>query len=395
MTEHEKPMTKKSNPGPASGIRRSITILALFLVTLVLHAPTQAAPLSEASNPVPAAAMKLVQSCMDPKVALDSQAIATLVDYVLEPKPKREADLPKLWKASGAYYEFDTRIDFPSFLKYSFSRQIPSVLTSPSSLRYSQWIDQGNSRRISNISDLSPSEGQPIVLRGLEHVGITPDLNTGVYYQYDLKKTLILLKHKGRQVLISVSKQADISDVGKKGFILGKDDDWNYHYSGEPGSAKAGLGWVKSYIYDYFSVGVYVSTGSSPPAVRSGFFSWIRAGWSGVNFAEPRHVLKGLQRHARSSKSVLESPRLPAPSQVASSYLKLSALPRNVLADRYAALQQARQQLAARKGNAGNASANRAETVANIPREQILSELMLEYFKTTLGKPSLLESRGI
>ncbi|SEM22282.1 hypothetical protein SAMN04489760_10719 [Syntrophus gentianae] len=386
---------KKRNPRPVSGIKRFCVVLMILLLTVLQHNPALALSLSDSSNPIPAAAMKLVQFCIDPRVGLDSQAIATLVDYVLGPKSNKEASLPTNRNAAGAYYEFDTRIDFPSFLKYSFNKQIPSVLTSPSSLRYSQWVDaQGNPRNFSSLCDLTAHDGQPLVLRGLEHVGITPDLNTGVYYKYDLKKTLILLKHKGRQVLISVSKQTDISDVGKKGIILGNDDDWNYYYSGETGSAKTGLGWVKSYIYDYFSVGVYVP-GSSSSTVRSGFFSWIRAGWSGINFAESKHVLKGLQRHARSTKIVLESPKLPPPNQVASTYLKLSALPRNVLDDKYATLQQARQQLASRKINVAAPAAKQGSAYANTPKEQILSELMLEYFKMSLGKPSLLASRDI
>jgi hypothetical protein len=384
---------KKRNPQPISGAQRLFIILTISVLTVFQHLPALALPPSDSS--IPAAAMKLVQFCIDPKVGLDSQAIATLVDYVLGPKSKKEADLPTLRNATGAYYEFDTRIDFPSFLKYSFNKQIPSVLTSPASLRYSQWVDtQGNSRSINSLCDLNPPDGQSVVLRGMEHVAITPDLNTGVYYNYDLKKTLILLKHKGRQVLLSVSKQTDVSDVGKKGFILGSDDDWNYYYSGEPGSARAGLGWVKSYIYDYFSVGVYCSPGSSQSTVRSGLFSWIRAGWSGINFAESKHVIKGLQRHARCSKIVLESPKLPPPSQVASTYLKLSALPKNVLDDKYAALQQARQQLANRKSGSGT-SAKPGGVSANTPKEQIVSELMLEYFKTALGKPSLLANKDI
>ena len=69
----------------------------------------------------------------------------------------------------------------------------------------------------------------------------TPDLNTGVYHEYDLKRTLILLNHKGRQVLVSLSKQIDKSDVGKKGIILGNDNDWNYYYSGEPGFTRPAL----------------------------------------------------------------------------------------------------------------------------------------------------------
>jgi hypothetical protein len=237
---------------------------------------------------------------------------------------------------------------------------------------------------------LVPPAGKSVIIRGLERNGITPDLTTGVYYEYNLKRTLILLNYKGRQVLISISKQIDKSDVGKKGIILGNDDDWNYYYSGVPGSAKAGLGWIKSYIYDYFSVGVHVESGSSPSMVRAGVFQWIRAGWSGINFVQTMHIIKGMKRDAKNSKTILESPKLPAPNQIASTYQRLSDLPQNDLVEKYTALQQARQSSAVLSGKIKTNEIKKQDSYANTPKEQIIEELMLEYFKVTLGKSSLL-----
>jgi len=393
----KKQIMKKRKTNKSFGFRWLSVALTILLLAIFQNQPAQALPLSDSSNPVPAAAMKLVQFCADPNVGLDSQAIATLVDYVLGPKLNKESGLPALQKATGAYYEFDTRINFSNFLKYSYNNQIPSVLTSPASIRYSLWTGlQGKSQKLPGFwwEQGSPN-GKPVIIRGLERVGITPDLNTGIYYKYDLKKTLILLNHKGRQVLLSVSKQADISDVGKKGFILGNDNDWNYYYSGETGSARKGLGWVKSYIYDYFSVGVHVQLGSSESVVRSGVFQWIRAGWSGINFVETKHVINGMKRYAKNSKTVLESPKLPAPNQVASTYQKLSALPRNDLVERYTALQQARKRLAVYKSEIGINEVKKQDLYANTPKEQIIEELMLEYFKIALGKTSLLGNMDI
>jgi len=237
---------------------------------------------------------------------------------------------------------------------------------------------------------LASPDGRPTIIRGLQRDAITPDLTTGVYYEYDLNRTFILLNHKGRQTLITVSKQINISDVGKKGVILGNDDDWNYYYSGEPGSTKTGLGWVKSYIYDYFSVAVYVETGSSPSMVRTGIFQWIRAGWSGVNFVQTQHIIKGIKRYAKNSKSILESPNLPAPNQIASAYQRLSSLPQSDLLGKYAALQQARRSLAVQSGKIETNKIKRQDSYAGTPKEQIVEELMLEYLKVALGKPSLL-----
>ncbi|OGP90108.1 MAG: hypothetical protein A2031_00490 [Deltaproteobacteria bacterium RBG_19FT_COMBO_43_11] len=242
---------------------------------------------------------------------------------------------------------------------------------------------------------LVPPAGEPFIIRGLQRDAITPDLTTGVYYEYDLKRTLILLNHKGRQVLFTISKQIDKSNVGKKGFILGNDSDWNYYYSGVPGSAKTGLGWVKSYIYDFFSVGVYVESGSSPAMVRSGVFQWIRAGWSGINFVQTDHIIKGMKRFARNSKAILESPNLPPANQIASTYQRLFVLPKSDLIKRYTALQQARQSLAVLSGKIGTNEIKKQDPYTSTPKEQIVEELMLEYFKITLGKSSLLGKKVV
>jgi hypothetical protein len=166
---------------------------------------------------------------------------------------------------------------------------------------------------------------KPVVIDGLQRDCITPHMTTGVYYEYGLKRTLIILNYKGKQALISISKQIEISDVGRKGYMLGKDYDWNYYYSGEPRATKAGLALVKSYIYNFFSVGVYVESRSS--LVRCGKFQGIRAACSGINVVKPEHVINGMKRHARILKAVVEAPGLSAQKQLAVTYQKPLSLP--------------------------------------------------------------------
>jgi len=376
----------------SSGFRYLAMVVILPLMA-VFHQPALAHSLSDSSSPISVAAVKLIQFCADPKVGLDNQAVATLVDYVLGPKSQKEADLPKHQESPGAYYEFDTKITFPRFLKYAYSPQIPAALTRPSSMRYSLWVaPQGKSHNMPIHWKSASPAGEPVIIRGLQHDSNTPDVTTGVYYEYDLKRTLILLNHKGRQVLISVSKQINNSGVGKKGIILGNDDDWNYYYSGEPGSFKEGIGWAKSYIYDFISVGVYVESGVM---VRTGTFQWIRAGWSGINFVQTTHIRNGMKRFARNFKTILESPNLPTPNQMISAYKRLSALPKPDLIDKYAALQRSQRTLAIQTGKIGTAEANKLGLYTQIPKEQIVGELMLEYLKTALGKPSLVETKVI
>ncbi len=365
-----------------------LILLTLFLSSVFYPQPARAVALSDASHPVPAAALKLVGFTGDSRAPLDTQAVATLVDYVLGAKPAKESALPKFNEAHGGYYEFDTRINFSSFVNYAYNGQIPAILTSPSSLRYSLWHGQSgkNSKLPSKWTPIA-ADGKPVIIRGMQRDAITPDLNTGIYYEYDLNRTLILMNYKGHQTLITISKQARVSDVGKKGVILGNDEDWNYYYSGEPGSARTGLGWVKSYIYDYFSVAVYIEAGSSPAMVRSGIFQWLRAGWNDINFVQSEHIIRGIKRYAKNSKIILESPNLPAPGQIASACSRLSSLSQTDLLDKYTALQQARLALAVQSGKI-DSGAVRKDTYAAAPREQIVGELMLEYLKVALGRPS-------
>ena len=352
-------------------------------LTIVAHCST------DSHTSINDAAMRLVQFCNDPKVGLDERDVATLVDYVRSPKQNREHALPESQGCPGAYQEFDTKISFPRFMAYSYNSLIPSAVTRPSTMRYSLWSDlRGKFQKLPSRWKLIPPAGAPLILHGLQHDSNTPDLTTGVYYEYDIKRTLILVNYKGHQVLISVSKQIDKSNVGEKGFILGRDSDWNYYYSGEPGSAKTGLGWVKSYIYDYFSVGVYVESGVAPVMMRTGVFQWIRAGWSGINFVQSNHIIAGMKRFARDNRMILESPRLPAPNQMISAYQWLSKMPVSDLTKKYKALQQARRSAALQIGKISRSKADNPVSLAKTSKDQMVEELMLEYLKIALGKPT-------
>jgi len=362
----------------------------LLLVLILTCQPVAALSSMDTSVPVNEAAMKLIKFCIEPKTGLDEHALATLVDYVLGSKQSKEYALQKSMESTGAYYEFDTKINFPRFIEYSYNPFIPPVITRPSSLRYSIWANyRGETQKLPNNWKPVYAGGNPVVIHGIQHESDTPDLNTGVYHEYELKRTLIMLNHKGQQVMVSISKQINISNVGKKGVILGNDNGWSYYYSGEPGSTRAGLGWVKSYIYDFFSVGVYAESGTAPAMVRTGVFQWLRAGWSGINFVKSKHIVEGLKRFSRDCRMNLESPRMPAPNQIISVYEWLSNMPADDLHKKYAVLQQEQRSSAIETGKISKTESDEQASFANIKKEQMLQELMLEYLKKTLGKPTL------
>ena len=367
------------------------SFIVFLLLLVLLHQPAPVFSSEDTSMSINGAAMKLVQFCIDPRVGLDEQAVSILVAHVLSLKQNKEFALPKSLDSTGVYYEFDTKINFSRFIDYSYSALIPPVITRPSSLRYSVWTNsKGESQKLPDSwKPISPGEA-PLIIHGLQRESDTPDLNTNVYHEYDVRRTLILLNHAGRQVLISISKQVSKSGVGKKGVIMGNDNDWNYYYSGEPGTPRTGLGWVKSYIYDFFSVGVYLESGNSPTIVKSGFFHWLRAGWSGINFVKPNHIIAGMKRFSRDCKMSLESPLLPAPRQIISIYERLSNMPTFDLNKKYAALKKEQLSSAARAGKISKSEPDEQVSFTDTPKEQMLQELMLEYLKVILGKSTLL-----
>jgi hypothetical protein len=363
--------------------------LAFAWMTITVHLPAEAFSATASRSSINEAAMRLVQFCNDPKAGLDERAVATLVDYVLSTKKSTDHALPDSHGCPGGYQEFDTKTSFQRFIDYSFSSRVPAVVTRPSSLRFSSSLGpQAHALKLPVSWKAMPLDGSPVVLHGVQHASNTPDLTTGVYYEYDVKKVLILTNYKGRQVLLSLSKQIDRSKVGEKGFILGDDTDWNYYYSGEPGSAKSGLGWIKSYIYDYFAVSIYAETGTAPVMLRTGVFQWLSAGWSGFNFVQPHHIIEGLKRFARNNKMILESPKLPAVNQMSSVYQQLANMPVEDLRKKYAVFQQAQRLSAIQHGKISKSKAEEPLSCARASKEQMVGELMLEYLKTALGKPT-------
>jgi hypothetical protein len=342
---------------------------------------------SDASDVVNEAATQLVKACIDPKTPVDDRAVATLVDYVMSTKQAKQMALPKNQGCAGAYLEFDSKITFSKFAEYSYNPLIPTAATRPSSLRYSIWANQktGHPALPSNWRPI-PRSGAPVITYGFQREADSPDLHTGVYHEYDLKRLLIFVNHNGHQALISVSKQINASNVGKKGFTLGEDNDWIYYYSDEPGTTKKGLGWAKSYIYDYFSIGVYVEPVPGQAAVRSAVFQWLKAGWSGMNFVRSNHILNGLRRFAQGFNAVMESPRLPPSGQLVSTYQSLIQLPHADLLNRYTSLQQSLQSAAIRMGKMGKSDPVSQKSLAQISKEQMAEELMVDYMRVALGK---------
>jgi len=232
--------------------------------------------------------------------------------------------------------------------------------------------------------------GTPVVEKTMQYVEITPDTNSGAYYGYNLHQTLIVFKYRQRKVLISLSRQADVSSVGKKGYVLGKDDDWDYFYSNKKGLTLPALGWVSSYIYGSGAINIYYEIDPGSPKVRCAMFKWLRAGWSGINMVQRKHIYKGLKRFARPFKEIIEYPSLPPVEVLASDFSQIRKFSDDALRakmDIYSNILKRRY-----IGDNHNGKKWLPKLLADkdhwsgMSREEMESALVIEYMKAVIGK---------
>ena len=267
--------------------------------------------------------------------SFDPVKIKNLLDYIEKPKDTNALYVADQFGSPSAYHEFDLHRNFEHFLKYAFNPDVPGYLITPSSIRLSHWKQvQGSGDQLPVLWDVIDTLDEPIILKGLEFAENTPDIVSGAYYSYHLYRTLIVFKFKNRKVIISISKQKDRSDVGKKGYVLGSDDNWDYFYSGKPGLAVAGLGWVRSYMYDSSGINIYYEIDPYAPLLRCGTFKWLRAGWSQINAVKNHHIHDGMKRFAKSFKEIMEYPSLPHINAFSAAFSKIKGMPENELTER-------------------------------------------------------------
>jgi hypothetical protein len=255
--------------------------------------------------------------------------ITNLLEFVSEPKAISELHhTDKLFGIPSAYYSMTINRSLAHILRYAYNPDIPFCTIAPSTVRICQLkeTDQGLQswpRLWKMLSDLD----KPITVTGVEYVVNTPDLLTGAYYAYDQDRALILFKFHGKNVMVSISKQRGKSEVGKKGLVLGTDQDWDYIYTGKTGLTKSGLGWVRSYMYDSIGVTVYYEIEPRKPMVRVGIFKWVRAGWANLNMVNRKHILSGMQRFAKAFKKIIEYPQLPGDDELGKMYSRIERIP--------------------------------------------------------------------
>ena len=269
----------------------------------------------------------LLEVTTNPDKPFDTSKIETLIKSVeSEDFLKSPEFTGGLKDIPSAYYGFNVNSSLKRLLKFCYNTKIPGSAVLPGYVRLAKW--KNNTESCDNTIELWEQLDifkSPVIKKGSLYMQNTPDIHTGAYYGYDSFKTGILLKYNNKNVYISVSKQKDISEVGKKGFILGNGKNLDYFYSGEPGLNKFGLGSIKSYLYDAFAVTVYLET--DPGMLKCVSFKWLKGGWAGMNMIKPGHIKKGLKRFAVQQKNLIESETLPSYGRLLSTCAKYNELP--------------------------------------------------------------------
>ncbi len=317
-----------------SAMRHGFILIVFSLFLLQPLASAEEVQLPDNLKPAMEHLLALVGN--DAESSVDQGIAGTLIDFVAAPKDMRE--VYTMGRSKGAvsnYYEFRIDRSFSEVIDLNYHPDIPSYITNPASVRHSRWIEiDGKEQPLPRLANAWATLSPPLVIKGVEYVENTPDTFSGAYYAYYQDRTLVLMNHKGRRILISISRQRDKSTVGKKGLVLGADDNWEYLYTGEKGCTRPGMGWVKSYMYRAESIFVYYETDDPSPGVKCGVFKWLNAGWAGINMVQPVHIRNGLQRFSTTFKSVLESPRLKVTPQFVDAFRQIENLSTETLRQR-------------------------------------------------------------
>jgi len=331
---------------------------------------------------------------VDPEknISFDPGLVAGVMEFVESPKEDDALYFADdMLGMPSAYHEFDSQADIGKISNYAFNPDIPDIATMPSSVRLFQWMDEkGQRRQAPRVDRYLGDLDTPVVENALQYVEITPDSHSGAYYGYNLYQTLVVFKYKQRRVIITISRQADVSTVGKKGYVLGTDDDWDYFYSGKKGLTIPALGWVSSYMYAASAINIYYEMEPGSPRVRCAMFKWLRAGWSGINMVKRKHIYNGLKRFAGTFKQIMEYPALPPVGVLAADFSRIKNFSDDTLRlkmDRYSQILQ-------RRYNGDNHSGKKriAKLLANkdhwagMSRDEMEAALVIEYMKGVIGK---------
>lgn len=281
---------------------------------------------TEEISPQAAQGLDYLFDVLNKGTAFDATRLTGLFDYLDAGGFNAEnVALPKRYDGQGILLTSEVNSSLDRILRYFYNPDIPNYLLVPSVLRVSGWRDGSEIvTRGRGLWDDLAELSEPVLVRGREFEVCTPDSFAESYYGYDLKRLLVLVKYKGRNVFLSISEQDGKSDVGRKGAVL-DDAQWQYFYSGIEGINVSMVGWMDTFMYGSGSVQVFMES-EDGTMTRTNLFKWLRAGWGGMNVVKRSHIYEGAARAARSFRTVIESDLL-APEELAANIRQAMNLP--------------------------------------------------------------------
>jgi len=381
----------------AISARRLGGLSVFLLVFLVLFAPVTAQS-ATLPQPVEQSLGALLDLSLKRNAEVNPQSFESLLDFVSQAKGDARDLVPaRRYDANGTVLRVTMKTSLSRLMRYCYNPAIPSYLLFPSVLRLGGWY------RGSDIMDKDTKPwlhlaklDKPVALWGTEYEVNAPDSFGGGYYRYDLNRLIILTKHNGKNMLISVSKQKDKSTVGKKAVIL-DDGDFSYFYSGINGLNKGLIGWADTFMYDSASVQVFVEDG--PNQTTFMLFKWLRAGWAGMNMVQKDHINEGSTRYAKAFKRIMESDRLPEPDEFAQRVHELTSMSDAELERKIAAYSVAIENIAKTSPAMDKSEFQKVveggKYSKTMNREERLSAILVEYLKSRLGKTPLVDFTGM
>jgi hypothetical protein len=329
--------------------------------------------------------------------SFDPGSVAGVLEFI--DGPKKDDILyfaDDLLRLPSAYHEFDSQADLGKIAGYAFNPDIPAIATMPSSVRLFQWMDEkGRRRQAPRVEHYLDNLDTPVVDKAQQYVEITPDTHSGAYYGYNLYQVLLIFKYKQRKFIITISRQRDVSTVGKKGYVLGTDDDWDYFYSGKKGLTVPALGWVSSHMYASSAINIYYEIEPGSPRVRCAMFKWLRAGWSGINMVQRKHIYSGLQRFGATFKQIMEYPALPPVEALAADFSNIRQIPDDILRSKMEVYSNILKNRYIGDNHNGNKKIAKMLADRNhwssMSRDEMEAALVIEYMKGVIGKTDAAE----
>lgn len=388
-------------PGGKTG---SFAALLFFLLTATLLGMVwpdagQAGSPPNLPSDIETGLTHLVALCSSGKDAPrpDLELISKVAGFVLDASETATYTPEDRHGTKGSFIVYTIRRSLPDIIRYAYNGRIPGGAINPSSIDYSYWKRlPADGKVLPDVWKALDNLSAPLVARGVVRESISPDMHTGAYYEYDLQRAFLLYRQGTRRVVVSLSNQIGDSDIGRKGYIVGNDQDWDYLYTPDQGLDKKGLGWVKSKIYTFSSICFYIEDEADPGAVQIGVFQWLGAGWVGINLVDSHHIHNGLERYAEQFKGMLESDNMPAPETLERMYAALSATQEDVLRAKAVEITRHIKRKAEQdeelKGKGAIREMNPMEYVAQMDKERLISMLVREYVKYRLGKETALTS---